>query len=88
MRVTPHFSVYVRVVTAMIRYPLLYRCGICGSTREFESVADQARRPLPKKCNGHEARWTQVDVVYAHWSGDIEPLSKLERRDATDLQRD
>jgi hypothetical protein len=58
-----------------VPYPLLYRCGICGSTREFESVADQARQPLPKKCNGHEARWTQVDVVYAHWSGDIEPLS-------------
>lgn len=58
-----------------VPYPLLYRCGICGSTREFDSVADQARQPLPKKCNGHEARWTQVDVVYAHWSGDIEPLS-------------
>lgn len=58
-----------------VPYPLLYRCGICGSTREFESVADQARSPLPRKCNGHEARWTQVDVVYAHWSGDIEPLS-------------
>ncbi|NSY40126.1 hypothetical protein [Leisingera sp. ANG59] len=58
-----------------VPYPLLYRCGICGSTREFESVADQARQPLPRKCNGHEARWTQVDVVYAHWSGDIEPLS-------------
>lgn len=58
-----------------VPYPLLYRCGICGSTREFDSVADQARQPLPRKCNGHEARWTQVDVVYAHWSGDIEPLS-------------
>ncbi|MGR3496581.1 hypothetical protein [Citreimonas sp.] len=58
-----------------VPYPLLYRCGICGSTREFDSVADQARQPLPKKCNGHEARWTQVDVIYAHWSGDIEPLS-------------
>lgn len=58
-----------------VPYPLLYRCGICGSTREFESVADQARQPLPRKCNGHEARWTQVDVVYAHWSGEIEPLS-------------
>jgi hypothetical protein len=58
-----------------VPYPLLYRCGICGSTREFDSIADQARQPLPKKCNGHEARWTQVDVVYAHWSGDIEPLS-------------
>src|SRR5579859_6627395 len=58
-----------------VPYPLLYRCGICGSTREYESIADQARQPLPRKCNGHDARWTQVDVVYVHWSGDIQPLS-------------
>ena len=58
-----------------VPYPLLYRCGVCGSTREYESVADQYRQPLPKKCQGHDARWTQVDVVYAHWSGDIQPLS-------------
>lgn len=58
-----------------VPYPLLYQCGICGSTREFESIAEQARRPLPRKCHGHDARWTQVDVVYVHWSGDIEPLS-------------
>ena len=58
-----------------VPYPLLYRCGICGSTREFGSIGEQAREPLPRKCNGHEARWTQIDVVYVHWSGDIEPLS-------------
>lgn len=58
-----------------VPYPLVYRCGICGSTREYESIADQARQPLPKKCNGHDARWTQVDVVYVHWSGEIQPLS-------------
>ncbi|WP_199792385.1 hypothetical protein [Allosphingosinicella vermicomposti] len=58
-----------------VPYPLLYRCGVCGSVREYESVADQYRQPLPKKCHGHDARWTQVDVVYAHWSGDIQPLS-------------
>lgn len=58
-----------------VPYPLLFRCGICGSTREFESIADQARQPLPRKCNGHDARWTQVDVVYVHWSGDLQPLS-------------
>ena len=58
-----------------VPYPLLYRCGVCGSTREFESIAEQARRPLPKKCNGHDARWTQIDVVYVHWSGNLKPLS-------------
>lgn len=58
-----------------VPYPLVYRCGICGSIREYESIADQARQPLPRKCNGHDARWTQVDVVYVHWSGEIQPLS-------------
>lgn len=58
-----------------VPYPLVYRCGICGSTREYESISDQARQPLPRKCNGHDARWTQVDVVYVHWSGEIQPLS-------------
>lgn len=58
-----------------VPYPLVYRCGICGSTREYESIADQARQPLPRKCNGHDARWTQIDVVYVHWSGEIQPLS-------------
>ena len=58
-----------------VPYPLLYRCGICGSTREYESIEDQARRPLPRRCNGHDARWTQIDVVYVHWSGNLKPLS-------------
>ena len=58
-----------------VPYPLLYRCGVCGSIREFEGIDEQARRPLPKTCNGHDARWTQVDVVYVHWSGNLQPLS-------------
>ena len=58
-----------------VPYPLLYRCGVCGSTQEFEGIDEQARRPLPRKCNGHDARWTQVDVVYVHWSGNLKPLS-------------
>ncbi|MBN9074888.1 MAG: hypothetical protein J0H84_01530 [Rhizobiales bacterium] len=70
-----HFQMTSPDKVGYVPYPLLYRCGICGSTREFGSVGDQARQPLPRKCNGHEARWTQVDVVYVHWSGDIEPLS-------------
>jgi hypothetical protein len=62
-------------VIGYIPYPLVYRCSTCGSVREYASVAEQARRPLPHKCHGHRARWTQVDVVYVHWSGNIEPLS-------------
>ena len=62
-------------VIGYVPYPLIYRCGTCGSVREYESVSEQARRPLPRTCHGHRARWTQVDVVYVHWSGNIEPLS-------------
>ncbi|MBO9654444.1 MAG: hypothetical protein J7562_08965 [Agrobacterium tumefaciens] len=62
-------------VVGYLPYPLVYQCGECGSVREFASVSDQAARKLPKKCNGHDARWTQVDVVYVHWYGTLEPLS-------------
>lgn len=58
-----------------IPFPLLFRCGTCGRLREFENVNQQAANPLPERCSGHTARWTQVDVVYAHWSGGMEPLS-------------
>lgn len=58
-----------------VPYPQIYRCGVCGSVREYRSIAEQARRPLPKKCSDHLARWTQIDVVYVHWSGELQPLS-------------
>ncbi|MGQ0456261.1 MAG: hypothetical protein ACT4OU_04275 [Hyphomicrobium sp.] len=58
-----------------VPFPLLFRCGTCGRLREYDNVEDQAANPLPRKCSGHTARWTQVDVVYVHWSGGLEPLS-------------
>jgi hypothetical protein len=58
-----------------VPYPLVYRCGVCGHLREYDSIADQARNHLPASCGDHEARWSQVDVVYVHWSGHLEPLS-------------
>jgi hypothetical protein len=56
-------------------FPLLYRCGTCGRLQEFDNVNHQAANPLPATCSGHTARWSQVDVVYVHWSGGLEPLS-------------
>jgi hypothetical protein len=58
-----------------VPYPLVYRCGTCGHVHQYDSVIDQARHPLPARCGNHEARWSQIDVVYAHWSGHLEPLS-------------
>jgi hypothetical protein len=52
--------------------------------REYESIAEQAHNPLPARCGDHEARWSQVDVVYVHWSGNLEPLSPFRNNyDAT-----
>lgn len=60
-------------------WPLLFRCEVCGYVREFESVTDLHRHGLPNCCagatDGHVAAWRQVDVVYAHWSGRVLPLS-------------
>ncbi|MBY5591659.1 hypothetical protein HFO49_30075 [Rhizobium leguminosarum] len=69
------FAMNQPTVVGYVPYPLLYQCGVCKTLREFKSVSEQAKRGLPDKCKDHDARWTQVDVVYAHWYGTIEPLS-------------
>ncbi|WP_017965241.1 hypothetical protein [Rhizobium leguminosarum] len=61
-------------VVGYVPYPLLYQCAECKSVREFRNVAEQAVSGMPQ-CKGHVSRWMQVDVVYAHWYGTIEPLS-------------
>lgn len=62
-------------VMGYVPYPLIYRCATCGHLKQYDSIADQARNHLPARCGDHEARWSQVDVVYVHWSGNLEPLS-------------
>ncbi|MBZ4414810.1 hypothetical protein K8640_42035 [Myxococcus sp. XM-1-1-1] len=58
-----------------VPWPLLYQCSVCRVLKEFGSVREQVEHPLPTKCRDHRSRWRQVDVVFAHWSGDIQPLS-------------
>lgn len=70
-----HFKLTRPDVIGYIPFPLLFRCGVCGKLREFESVNQQAAVGLPQSCGDHTARWSQVDVVYVHWSGGLEPLS-------------
>lgn len=61
--------------------PLVYRCDVCESVREYVSPAHQIAEPLPMRCEAdparpaHDSAWRQLDVVYAHWSGGIEGLS-------------
>ncbi len=62
-------------VMGYVPYPLLFRCATCGRLKEYQSIEEQANHPLPRRCENHEPRWTQVDVVYVHWSGSLEPLS-------------
>lgn len=62
-------------VMGYVPYPLIYSCATCGKVKEYQSIEEQARHPLPPKCGDHAARWTQIDVVYVHWSGTLEPLS-------------
>lgn len=62
-------------VVGYVPYPLVFQCGVCGRIREFTCVEELDDRPLPRRCGDHDGRWTQVDVVYVHWSGGLEPLS-------------
>ena len=61
--------------------PLVYRCDTCAIVREYVSPAHQVSEPLSLTCaaegghSAHDSRWRQLDVVYAHWSGNVEGLS-------------
>lgn len=59
--------------------PLVYRCDHCGLMREYVSTAHQTAEPLPAVCGTgaqqHGAQWRQLDIVYVHWSGELEGLS-------------
>jgi hypothetical protein len=58
-----------------VPYPLLFQCTKCGHLKNYHSAEEQASNPLPFRCEDHIARFRQVDVVFVHWSGDLEPLT-------------
>lgn len=60
--------------------PLVYRCDTCEKVREYISANAQVVDPLSHNCavssgGQRECRWRQIDLVYVHWSGTLEPLS-------------
>lgn len=62
--------------------PLVFVCSDCGRLTEFEDIQDLHRRwPQTEKrddCPKTESRrhnWRQIDVIFAHWSGDYCGLS-------------
>ena len=69
--------------------PLVYRCDTCQRVREYVSPAHQFAEPLPTRCpsgEGRECRWRQLDVVYVHWSGELEGLSPYRNTQGQDGQ--
>lgn len=62
--------------------PLNFACGKCGLLHRYMDVDDYARnhevqekRTDCKHSSGDgKHRWVQLDVVFAHWSGNYEPL--------------
>jgi hypothetical protein len=58
-----------------VPYPLLFQCTNCKRLRHYESPEAHDKDPLPARCTDHGSDWKQVDVVFVHWSGTLEPLT-------------
>lgn len=62
--------------------PLNFVCGRCGLLHRYADVDDFAKNHIEQEnrsdCNKSPSdgmhRWSQLDVVFAHWSGNYEPL--------------
>ena len=57
--------------------PLVYRCDSCERCASIFHQRINSRSPA-MACpsgEGQECRWRQLDVVYVHWSGELEGLS-------------
>lgn len=62
--------------------PLVFVCSDCGRLTEFENVEDlnhrwpqtDRRKDCDQSESGHH-NWRQIDVVFAHWSGNYAGLS-------------
>jgi hypothetical protein len=67
------FEVCEPSIVAYEPYPLVFQCAGCSRVYEAEKI--QSLRNPPQCACGRRDAWRQVDVVFAHWSGELEPLS-------------
>jgi hypothetical protein len=64
-----------------IPFPLAFVCSRCGLHREcrrlssFPQDASRFREACPTGAENCAEDWQQLDVVMAHWSGEVEPLT-------------
>lgn len=76
---------FILLEPAQIGYypdPLNFACGKCGLLHFYTDVDDYARNhaeqenrtDCKKSPEDGRHRWGQLDVVFAHWSGNYEPL--------------
>lgn len=79
-----HFQVPERV--AYVPFPLAFVCTRCDLHRTSEDPAtltrdaDRFRDACPSGRANCANDWQQMDVVMAHWSGAVEPLTPARRR--------
>ncbi len=72
------FEITEPAVVGYEPFPLLFQCPGCSRLYESENISELAKQGTPSPCNCGTDDWRQLDVVFAHWSGEIEPLSPLQ----------
>jgi hypothetical protein len=74
-------------------FPLSFICRECGLHRSCKNLNGAEKSienfgaDCPKKGGKCADDWEQLDVIMAHWSGSVEPLTPVKRSWSNDLDR-
>lgn len=69
-----------------VPFPLSFICRNCGLHRSCRDVnngdrdIENFKKACPDGPNRCADNWEQLDVVFAHWSGSVEPLTSIYRK--------
>lgn len=89
---TGEFTFQIPDYAGYLPFPLAFACGRCGLHRASRGVdtlerdAERFRSACPTGAATCADDWEQLDVVLAHWSGDVEPISPAYRHWVTQRQ--